>query len=119
LYSSKKMGSSITSEQKNILASSFQDVAVEVLLRKMKKAVIEFEAKTIMLSGGVAANSALRNGTEKLAAKLKIKHHFPPRQFCTDNAAMVGSLAIDMLKEYGLDYFIEKNKNPEYLKIMP
>ena len=119
LYASKKMGDNISAEQKNILASSFQKVAVEVLLRKIKKVALENNVQTVMLSGGVAANSELRSGLTKLASNLKIKHHFPPRHFCTDNAAMVGSLAIDMLKENGLDYFIEKNKNSEYLKILP
>jgi N6-L-threonylcarbamoyladenine synthase len=124
LYASKKMeltskNNTISTEQKHLLASSFQKVAIEVLLRKIKKVANEYQTKTIMLSGGVAANSQLRTDLEKLALKLKIKHHFPPKQFCTDNASMVGSLAIDMLKKYGFDYFIEKNKNPEYLKILP
>ncbi|MCP4482614.1 MAG: tRNA (adenosine(37)-N6)-threonylcarbamoyltransferase complex transferase subunit TsaD [bacterium] len=87
-----------TLEDKHILAASFQDVVVEVLLRKMKKGIKEFGIQTIMLSGGVAANSQLRDAVCKLAKDSMIACHFPPRPFCTDNAAMVGARAIDLIK---------------------
>lgn len=119
LYNFKSLDEDVSLHTKKILAASFQDVVVEVLLRKIKKAVKAFDAKTIMLSGGVAANSHLRAGVQDLAKNLKIKHHLPPRQFCTDNAAMVGSLGIDLVKKFGIEYFFEKNKDSDYLKIKP
>ena len=100
LYAAKEYGDKMSLEDKHILASSFQDVAVEVLVRKLKKGVKEFNAKTIMLSGGVAANSKLRNDVELLAKNLGIKSHFPPRVYCTDNAAMVAAKAIASFSDY-------------------
>jgi N6-L-threonylcarbamoyladenine synthase len=119
LYTTKSLGEEITLEQKKIIAASFQHTAIEVLIRKMKNVSEKFSVKTLMLSGGVAANSQLRAEVEKLAHNKKIKCHLPPRKYCTDNASMVGSLAIDMIKNLGLDYFIEKNKDIEFLKIKP
>lgn len=71
------------------VAASFQAAAVETLAKKAERAVREFGAKSILLSGGVAANTALR---EALAAKAKEAHakfFAPSNEFNTDNAAMI------------------------------
>ena len=76
---------------KEDLAASFQDVAVESVINKMRKAIIDKKAKTIIVAGGVAANKFLRNAMEKLAKELDVHLSIPPMKYCTDNAAMIAA----------------------------
>ncbi len=69
-------------------AASFQDAAVEVLVTKTLRTAYDLGAKSIMVSGGVAANSALR---ARLTAESTIPTFIPPIAMCTDNAAMVAA----------------------------
>jgi N6-L-threonylcarbamoyladenine synthase len=72
--------------------ASYQDAIVDVLCRKTAAAAKEYRARTVVLCGGVACNSVLR---ERLPLALP-KHaclRLAERKFCTDNAAMVGGLA--------------------------
>jgi len=62
---------------------------VEVLTKKTLKAVKDFSAKSIILGGGVAANERLRKEIKKIAKKENLKSIFPPKELCTDNAAMI------------------------------
>ncbi|MFN8551577.1 MAG: tRNA (adenosine(37)-N6)-threonylcarbamoyltransferase complex transferase subunit TsaD [Candidatus Obscuribacterales bacterium] len=72
------------------LAASFQDAVTRVLVKKTLQAQQEFKVPSIVLAGGVAANSDLRT---KLSAQSPVKVYFPRLEFCTDNAAMVGAAA--------------------------
>ncbi len=72
------------------VASSFQEAALEVLVKKTERAVKEFGAKSIFLSGGVAANVLLREKLGAESKKLKISFVAPPMDFNTDNAVMIG-----------------------------
>jgi N6-L-threonylcarbamoyladenine synthase len=68
---------------------------VEVLVKKTQRAVRKIGAKTVLLGGGVAANSNLRTILQEMcetAAPSK-KLLVAPKQYCTDNAVMVASLA--------------------------
>ena len=69
-------------------AAGFQDAVVEVLVRKATSAAEECGAKSILVSGGVAANSVLR---ERLRAEATVPVYIPPLKFCTDNAAMIAA----------------------------
>jgi N6-L-threonylcarbamoyladenine synthase len=71
-------------------AASFQDAVVDVLVTKAVTAADEFNVCCIMVSGGVAANSALR---ARLAEASRVPVLIPPLALCTDNAAMVASCA--------------------------
>ncbi len=77
------------------IAASFQQAVVEVLVKKTDRAAESISAKTILLGGGVAANSALRNGLQQMCdcSKPPKKLLIAPKQYCTDNAVMVASLA--------------------------
>ncbi len=66
------------------LAASFQQAVVDVLAEKTRLASVEFPVTAVVLGGGVAANSALRQG---LKAALKAPLLVPPPVLCTDNAA--------------------------------
>jgi N6-L-threonylcarbamoyladenine synthase len=71
------------------LAASFQAAAVEVLVEKTLNAADEFEAKTILVAGGVSANESLRaTFKEKSDRPVRV----PPIELCTDNAAMVAAV---------------------------
>lgn len=70
------------------LAASFQAAVVEVLVEKTVAAAEAFEARTILMAGGVSANEALR---ERLAARSPVVTRVPPLSLCTDNAAMTAA----------------------------
>lgn len=75
------------------IAASFQAAAIEVLTKKTMRAVEEFGAKSVWLSGGVSANTALRNMFRKETKARKIKFFVPDFEYNTDNAAMIGVAA--------------------------
>ncbi len=72
------------------LAAAFQEAVVDVLVSKTVRAAEEFDARTVLLAGGVAANGALR---DTLIARSPVPVRYPPIRLCTDNAAMVGAAA--------------------------
>ncbi|MDB5081913.1 MAG: O-sialoglycoprotein endopeptidase [Chloroflexi bacterium] len=80
------------------IAASFQQAVVEVLATKTVRAAEEFEAKQIIIAGGVAANKALRAAISERARPLDLTVTFPSPIFCTDNAAMVGAAAFFKLQ---------------------
>ena len=70
------------------LAASFQDAVVDVLVEKTCQAAEAYDAKTVLLAGGVAANELLR---AEMAERSPVPVRYPPLDLCTDNAAMVAS----------------------------
>ncbi|MBI3737760.1 MAG: tRNA (adenosine(37)-N6)-threonylcarbamoyltransferase complex transferase subunit TsaD [Chloroflexi bacterium] len=70
------------------LAASFQAAVVDVLFSKTMRAAREFDAKEIIVAGGVSANRALRQAFQN---QKEFKVHIPPLWLCTDNAAMIGA----------------------------
>jgi N6-L-threonylcarbamoyladenine synthase len=73
------------------LACSFENAAISSITNKTKKAIEEFNIKTVIIAGGVAANSFLREEMQKLCDNLKVDLSIPPMKYCTDNAAMIGA----------------------------
>jgi len=71
------------------LAASFQERVVEMLIRPTLTAASQIGARTIALTGGVAANSRLRLKLEHAAASIGCGLVAPSFQYCTDNAAMI------------------------------
>ena len=80
------------------VAASFQAVVVDVLRIKMRRAIQQTGAKTLVLGGGVAANSALRDAAHALAARLGCTLRLPEMRFCLDNAAMIAGLGYHYLR---------------------
>ncbi|MDP3888813.1 MAG: tRNA (adenosine(37)-N6)-threonylcarbamoyltransferase complex transferase subunit TsaD [bacterium] len=74
------------------LAHEIQEAITDVLVAKTMRAAEKYKVKSILLAGGVAANSCLR---EKLHSPLLTSHftHIPPPSLCTDNAAYIASCA--------------------------
>lgn len=81
------------------VAASFQSRAVGMLIENAVRAAREKGEGTIVIAGGVAANTALREGMEKAAKKHGISVLLPPKYLCTDNAAMIGEAAFFAIKE--------------------
>jgi len=75
------------------LVASFQRAVVEDLVEKTLQAAREREARTLFVTGGVAANSELRETFSREAAKEGMLVYFPSRKLSTDNAAMIAAAA--------------------------
>jgi tRNA N6-adenosine threonylcarbamoyltransferase len=75
------------------LVASFQRAVVEDLVEKTLQAAREREARTLFVTGGVAANSELRETFSREAAREAIPVYFPSRRLSTDNAAMIAAAA--------------------------
>lgn len=73
------------------LACSFQTVAINSIINKTKKALVNEKISNLIVAGGVAANQQLREEVEKLSKELNINYSIPPLKFCTDNAAMIAT----------------------------
>jgi N6-L-threonylcarbamoyladenine synthase len=91
----------LTDNEKMALAAAFEDAAIEVLVKKTVKAAEEFGIQTIVVGGGVAGNSYLREQlTEQLATRSpKIVALFPEPWLATDNAVMIGLAAFARMKD--------------------
>lgn len=92
------------------LAASFQEKVVDILLKKTMKAVEEKQVRSIILAGGVAANSHLRKKMKEEALNKDIKVYYPSMEFCTDNAAMIAMGAYYKLK-YSKNKFADLKLN--------
>ncbi len=93
-------------EVKQQISQEFEDVVVEVLLKKTQRAIETFGAQTLILGGGVVANSQIRQAFQSLGktsggstsrnlgrsdfSKLRLKVLMPEIEFSTDNAIMIG-----------------------------
>ncbi|MGB9608975.1 MAG: tRNA (adenosine(37)-N6)-threonylcarbamoyltransferase complex transferase subunit TsaD, partial [Minisyncoccia bacterium] len=81
------------------VSASFEEAAFEVLIQKTFRALKEFKAKSILLSGGVSANKNLRKKFSSLAKKEKVLFFVPPFVYNTDNAVMIGVSAYILNKK--------------------
>ena len=75
---------------KDNLAKSFQDVVVEIIKKKTMKALIDKNVKNLIIAGGVAANSGIRNALKNECEQNGIECSYPELKYCTDNATMIG-----------------------------
>lgn len=92
------------------LAASFQRTVVDILVSSLKKALFYFEAKSVMLSGGVAANSDLRADTKAFCDDHALDAYIPPPKLTTDNAAMIAAAGFDHFRR---QEFADLNLNAE------
>lgn len=90
INSSKQRGENPMIED---ISASFQYTVARTLTENTIKAAEETKINTIVVAGGVAANTGLRAEMKKECAARKIKIYFPLMELCTDNAAMIGSAA--------------------------
>lgn len=75
------------------VAKGFQLSIIDVLVTKAMRAVKQYDAKQLLLCGGVAANKGLRTALAESCAAANVPLLVPPLALCTDNAAMIGAAA--------------------------
>lgn len=75
------------------VAAGFQAAVLDVIVAKTVGAALDLGKDKIVMAGGVAANSMLREMLEKECAKHGLKLYYPAPVLCTDNAAMIGCAA--------------------------
>jgi N6-L-threonylcarbamoyladenine synthase len=103
LYRVRDLGEQAARERAADLAASFQHAIVEALALRCEQALEQTGLGRLAIGGGVAANGPLRARLERLGVPLGI----PPRELCTDNAAMIASAA----------RYVEAQPFPAYLAL--
>ena len=93
LYFLQKQEPGFIQANLNDICASVQYTIVEILMRKLKKAIQQTGIREICIAGGVSANSGLRAGVLELGKKTQCKVYLPNFEFCTDNAAMIAITA--------------------------
>ncbi len=78
-----------TQQDRADIAHAFQEAVVETLAIKCRRAIKETGMQRLVVSGGVSANTRLRQRLDKLAADLQAQVYYPRLEFCTDNGAMI------------------------------
>lgn len=96
------------------LARSFQDVAIDELVRKTSLAIDKYGIKRVIVAGGVSANGYLREELLKMGGEKRVHISIPPLKYCTDNATMIAAAAYPLyLKGEFADYTLNA-KSHEY-----
>jgi N6-L-threonylcarbamoyladenine synthase len=93
LYFLQKQSPEFIQEHLNDLCASVQFTIIEILLKKLKKAMQETGIKEVCIAGGVSANSGLRKAMEQLGKDTNSATFLPKFEYCTDNAAMIAITA--------------------------
>lgn len=92
------------------LCASFQFTIIDILLRKLRRAIKQTGIRTVAIGGGVAANGGLRTAMLALAEELRLKLFLPDRKYTTDNAAMI---AIAGYFKYREGLFADQTISPQ------
>ncbi|MCR4288373.1 MAG: tRNA (adenosine(37)-N6)-threonylcarbamoyltransferase complex transferase subunit TsaD [Deltaproteobacteria bacterium] len=109
----KKLGAAPEGEKLNDFAASFQEAVVDVLVEKSLRALDKTGAKTLVVAGGVACNSRLRQRLGQTAEARGIRLFIPAPRFCSDNGAMIASLGYLLLKK-GVKAPLDMNAVPSW-----
>lgn len=110
LYAVK--GRNVSRADKKDIAASFQEAVIDVLINKSLSACRFKKVNRLVVGGGVAANNRLRDKFLKASRAASVRPYFPPRELCTDNAAMVAGFGFQLFKRgaaSGLDLTAELN----------
>jgi N6-L-threonylcarbamoyladenine synthase len=91
LRDQKKLNENFIEENMNDICASIQRNLIDLLMKKLKKAVKETGIKRVAIAGGVSANSGLRSRLKQYEIELGWEVFIPDFQYCTDNAGMVAA----------------------------
>ncbi len=96
----------LTEERKRDIAASFQRAAVKALTLKIERALDAMPGcKTLIVGGGVSANTLVRSEMDRLTAKHGLELIIPEMAHCVDNAAMIAGLGTKLLSDGQRDDF--------------
>jgi N6-L-threonylcarbamoyladenine synthase len=93
VYKVRELGEDALENRKADLAAAFQHAVVLALVTKLEHALDAHQVRRVTIGGGVAANSELRHRIAALCEARGLELKVPPRELCTDNAAMIASAA--------------------------
>ncbi len=79
----------IGSVDDSVLANSFQEHAFSAVVEALERAMAQEQSDEALLTGGVAMNSRLREMVEQMCEQRGAEAFFPPKEYCTDNGAMI------------------------------
>jgi N6-L-threonylcarbamoyladenine synthase len=79
------------------VAAGFQESVADVLTAKAVRAATDLGVSTLLIAGGVAANSRLRELAEERCAAAGLTLRVPRPRLCTDNGAMIASFAAHLI----------------------
>lgn len=96
------------------LARSFQDVAIDQIIRKTKLAIEKHNIKRVIIAGGVSANRFLREEVQRLCDELNVDLSIPPLKYCTDNATMIACAAYPQYLKKDFSNLSLRAKSQEY-----
>lgn len=80
------------------LCASFQEAVADALTKKLVLGAKKAGASTVVLCGGVAANSRLRSLAEERGSEAGLRVYLPPKRLCTDNGAMIAVAGAEALR---------------------
>ncbi len=108
----KKMGSLSITEIRDI-AASFQKSAIDILIKRSIEACRREKVNLLVISGGVSANSYLREAFPKRAEEASIRVLLPSREMTTDNALMI-AFAASLVKDRATRDYLSIDADPSY-----
>jgi len=108
-FPSFELAARLDEATRNDFAASFQHIAIETLVDKTMAAYKQFSPRSVVIAGGVAASQELRR---QLSERLPLAIAYPDSSLCTDNAAMIASLAY---------YYAQQHEpiDPRNLEVVP
>ncbi|MFC1623794.1 tRNA (adenosine(37)-N6)-threonylcarbamoyltransferase complex transferase subunit TsaD [Candidatus Omnitrophota bacterium] len=99
LYHVKAQRSRITSGERGDIAASFQEAVLKLIVESCLKAMEKHNVRTLVVGGGVSANSRFREMITRESMFRGFSLYFPPLELCSDNAAMIAGLAYKLYKK--------------------
>jgi N6-L-threonylcarbamoyladenine synthase len=104
--------------EKDLFCMEFENAVTDVLLKKTREALYLYNAKTLIIGGGVSANNHIRQAMQKMCTEDDIILYIPDKNLSTDNAIMIAATAFVKIKN-GVPPIPAKEKDLENLKADP